>query len=163
MLLAALGFAVLLVLAMVFLIQGPPFVASNDESAEQMLALIKRRRPRRILDMGSGDGKLVILLAQQGYQVEGIELNPLLVWRSRRAIKRAGLNDKAAVKWGNFWTCDVSGHDTVTLYAVRHVMPRLEKKLRAELRPGASIVSNYFVFPNLKPAASRGRARLYTI
>src|SRR5438105_1621491 len=81
-----------------FGMQGPPYVPSDDTSAAQMLKLIKSYRPKRILDMGSGDGKLVILLARQGYQVDGVELNPLLVWRSRRAIKKADLQDVASVK-----------------------------------------------------------------
>ena len=154
---------VLFMIVMVFLVQGPPYVPSDDDSAAQMLKLVKAYKPRRILDMGSGDGKLVVLLARQGYRVDGVELKPWLVYRSRRAIRRAGLGGKATVRWGNFWSFDVSSYDLVTLYAIAHAMPRLERKLRAELRPGAVIVSNFFVFPNLKPVKSTRRARVYKI
>jgi protein-L-isoaspartate O-methyltransferase len=155
--------AVVLAVAMAFLVQGPPYVASDDESTAGMLKMVKHYKPQRILDMGSGDGKLIILLAGQGYQVDGVELNPLLVWRSRRAIKRAGLADKASVRWGNFWTYDSGGYDLVTLYVIKHIMPRLEKKLSAELAPGSIVVSNYFVFPNLQPVKHDGRVRAYLI
>jgi protein-L-isoaspartate O-methyltransferase len=157
------GFCVCLVVALSFLVQGPPYVPSDDESAGQMVKLVKAYKPKRVLDMGSGDGKLMILLAQQGYRVDGVELNPSLVWRSRRAIKKAGLSDKATVRWGNFWRYDVSDYDLVALYVIKHIMPRLEKKLGAELAPGAVVVSNYFVFPNLKPVKQTGRARAYQI
>lgn len=155
--------AVIFIMSMVFLVQGPPYVPSDNDSARQMLKMVNGYRPKRVLDMGSGDGKLVILLAKQGYQVDGVELNPWLVWRSRRAIKRAGLDGKASVRWGNFWSFDVSGYDLVTLYVIKHIMPRLEKKLSAELAPGSLVVSNYFVFPNLKPVKSTSRARAYQI
>lgn len=148
---------------MIFLAQGPPFVASDDDSARQILRLVAGLKPKYILDMGSGDGKLVILLASHGYKVDGIELNPLLVLRSRRAIRRAGLTRLASVKWGNFWRHDVAGYDLVVLYAVKHIMPKLEQKLSTELPPGARIVSNYFEFPHLKPVKSLSRARLYKV
>jgi protein-L-isoaspartate O-methyltransferase len=154
---------IVFVMVMVFLVQGPPYVPSDDDSAAQMLRLVKTYKPRRILDMGSGDGKLVVLLARQGYRVDGVELKPWLVWRSRRAIKRAGLGDLASVRWGNFWSFDASGYDLVILYAIAHAMPRLERKLTRELRPGAVVISNYFVFPNLKPVKRAGRAKVYKI
>ncbi len=146
-----------------FGLQGAPYVASDGKSTDQMLKLIKSYSPERILDMGSGDGRLVISLAQQGCQVDGIELNPWLVVRSRRAIKRAGLQGKARVLWGSFWGYDVSGYNVITLYAVTHIMPRLERKLSAELPPGAHIISNYFVFPNLRPIKQLGQVRVYKV
>jgi len=128
-----------------------------------MIKMIQGYKPRHILDMGSGNGKMVILLAAQGYKVDGIELNPLLAWRSRRAVKRAGLQDRATIIWGNFWTRDTSEYDMIALYVIKHIMPKLEKKLKAELRPGSIIVSNYFIFPNLKPVKTTGRTRAYKI
>jgi hypothetical protein len=154
---------IIFIIVMVFLIQGPPYVPSDDDSAAQMLKLVKAYKPKRILDMGSGDGKLVVLLARQGCRVDGVELKPWLVWRSRRAIRRAGVGELASVRWGNFWRYDVSGYDLVVLYAIAHAMPRLERKLRAELPVDAVVVSNYFVFPNLKPVKSTARARVYKI
>jgi ribosomal protein L11 methylase PrmA len=154
---------VVFVVGMAYLIQGPPYVPSNDENARKIVAMVKGCKPRRVLDMGSGDGKLVIMLAKQGYTVDGVELNPYLVWRSQRAIKKAGLADTASVKWGNFWKFDVSGYDVIALYAIKHIMPRLEKKLMTELRSGSHIVSNSFVFPNLKPSKRAGPVRSYKI
>jgi len=154
---------IILIALLLFGLQGPPFVASDDDSAAQMIEMIGKLKPHHILDMGSGNGKLVILLAAKGYKVDGIELNPLLVWRSRRSIKKVGLQDRATIKWGSFWTYDVAEYDIIVLYVIKHIMPRLEKKLQAELKPGASIISNYFVFPNLKPIKSTSRAHAYKI
>jgi ribosomal protein L11 methylase PrmA len=161
-------FAVILVLIffvvyLTFAIQGAPYVPSDDKSATQMLRLIKEIKPKYILDMGSGDGKMVILLAKAGYRIDGVELNPWLVYKSRRAIEQAGLSNMAFIKWGNLWKFNTANYDTVLLYAISHIMPKLEKKLTAELSPGSYIVSNYFVFPNLKPFKQIGRARVYKI
>jgi 16S rRNA A1518/A1519 N6-dimethyltransferase RsmA/KsgA/DIM1 with predicted DNA glycosylase/AP lyase activity len=163
LLFALILFIVGLTATLAFLGQGPPFVPTDDDSAANMVKLIKTYRPKRLLDMGSGDGRLVLYLAQQGYQVDGIELNPWLVWRSRRAIKRAGLQARATIYWGSFWRYDVSGYDVVLLYVIKHIMPRLEQKLQAELPVTAHIVSNYFEFPNLQPVRRLGRIQLYAI
>jgi protein-L-isoaspartate O-methyltransferase len=154
---------VIFLIGMIFLIQGAPYVASDDDSIDQMIKLIKKYSPDHILDMGSGNGKVVIALAKQGYLVDGVELNPLLVLRSRRAIRKAGLSGKAKVKWGNFWSFNTQGYDLITLYAIKHIMPKLETKLKNELKPGSTVVSNYFIFPNLKPTKMLSRARVYEV
>ncbi len=148
---------------MIFLIQGPPFVASQDRVAKDMMELARGIKPNRIIDLGSGDGKLVILLAKQGHKVDGLEINPILVWRSKRAIRKAGLSKNAKIKWGNFWKADISKYDLVMLYAIKHVMPKLEVKINAELPKGAHIISNFFAFPNLKAIKSIGKAILYKV
>ena len=146
-----------------FLIQGPQYVPTNDEDAAAMAAMITRHNPKRILDMGSGDGRLVMLLARQGYRADGVELNPILVLRSRRAIRKAGLSGKATIYWSSFWKFDMKPYDAVTLFVVKHIMPRLEEKLSAELTPGTTVVSNFFTFPTLKPVEKQGTLYAYKI
>lgn len=153
----------MLVIGLAYLIQGPPFVPSSDESANQMLALMKKYKIKRVLDMGSGNGKLVILLTKEGYQATGVELNPWLVFKSRRALRKAGLKDKASIRWGNFWSFKIDNYDAVTLYLVPHILPRLEKKLKKELKPGSYIVSNYFTMPSIKPLQKTTKASIYKV
>ncbi len=71
-----------------FHIQGAPYVPSTDEDIDLMVKALPKKKANHIIDIGSGNGKVVIYLASKGYQVDGIEMNPGLVWRSRRAIKR---------------------------------------------------------------------------
>lgn len=152
-----------LMTCLAFLAQGAPYVKTNDSDSEEILKLVKKYQPKRVLDMGSGNGKLVILLAQNGLKVDGIEINPLLVWKSRREIKKRGLQDRASIKWGSFWKYDTSKYDLVTLYAIQHIMPRLETKLKNELPKGSCVISNYFKFPNLEPAQKVGRIQIYKL
>jgi 16S rRNA A1518/A1519 N6-dimethyltransferase RsmA/KsgA/DIM1 with predicted DNA glycosylase/AP lyase activity len=152
-----------LVLGMIFLLQGPPFVPSDDESVQQILELANDLKPARILDMGSGDGRIVIALAKEGFRVDGVELNLFLVWYSRWKVRQAGVSEKVTVKWGSFWNYDTSNYSLVVLYAVQHIMLPLEKKLRNELRPGTPIISNYFDFPGLRIKKSKSRVQMYRI
>lgn len=155
--------AIALVICLAFMVQGPPYTASDEDSIKKMLRLIKPYKPKHIMDMGSGNGKLVIRLAEAGYHVDGIELNPVLVIWSLLAVKKRNLGKRANITWENFWTCDTSEYDMVVLYVTQHVVARLEEKLRAELKPGSIVVSNYCDFPSLKPLKHDGRARIYKI
>jgi cyclopropane fatty-acyl-phospholipid synthase-like methyltransferase len=128
-----------------------------------ILTFAERYKAQTILDMGSGDGRLLILLSNHGYTTHGVEINPLLVLRSRKAIRAAGLSNLASVSWGSFWRADVAPYDVVVLYVIKHIMPRLESKLSVELHQGAMVVSNFFVFPNLTPVDSIDRICSYRV
>ena len=152
---------IVLIFSLLFLVQGAPYVPSADAKTKLMTKAVENNKSVKILDMGCGDGKLVIAVAQLGYRVDGIELNPWLVFRARKSLKQLHLSDKAQIFWGSFWSFDTSGYDTILLYAIAHIMPKLETKLKNELRPGSRIISNYYKFPNLKPVKSTGSIHIY--
>ena len=114
-------------------------------------------------DLGSGDGRVVIALAQRGAEAHGYEINPVLVVRSRANIARAGLSGKAIIHWGSFWRADLSPYAVITVFQVGFVMGRLEDKLRRELAPRARIVSHHWGFPTLVPMRMRGDVYVYMI
>lgn len=155
--------AIILLFGLIFLKQGAPYVQTNDEDSKKILEIVKKNSPKYIVDIGSGDGKLVILLASHGIKADGIEINPLLVFKSKRAIKKAGLGKFAKIHWGSYWKHNLSKYDMAVTYAIRHIMPRLEKKLAAELESGSLVVSNFFIFPNLKQVNRQERIRVYKI
>jgi len=161
--LICLGALVLFCLAY-FLAQGAPYVPSSDQNVGDMIRAVESARPQpRIIDLGSGDGKLMLEFAKHGYQVDGVELNPVLVWRARHRILRHNLAGKCRLFRANLWRFDTSDYDIVLLFAVRHIMSRLEAKLTKELRPGALVVSNHFAFPNLNPIRTVGNIKVYKI
>lgn len=157
---AAVGFVVLAAM-LLFLIQGPPFVPTGDKDVLDMIKAAKIQKHQRLVDLGAGDGKLVIAFAKRGYRIDGVEINPRLVRRANKRIAQNSLEGKATVFQGNFWKFDVSNYDVVLLYAIPHIMGRLEKKLIAQLKPDAIIISNCFVFPNLKVLRKIGNIRVY--
>lgn len=151
-------YSVFITIAMVF---GPPFVPSRKSRIREMISLADIRPGEQAVDLGSGDGRIVIALAQKGASVTGYEINPVLVVISRLAIFRYGLSKQTHVYWKNFWNEDLSGFDVVTVYALPSVMERLEKKLFAELKGKSRIVSNSFVFPTRKFRKRMGDSYLY--
>ncbi len=142
---------------------GAFFAKSREELVEKMIYLADIRPGEKAVDLGSGDGRLVIALAKAGAEAYGYEINPFLVWFSRRNIKKAGLIDKAFICWGNFWNEDFSKFNIVTIYGITYMMKRLEIKLKKELRPDSRIISNYFIFQNWTPHKTKGAIRLYKV
>lgn len=159
-LLAGLGLLVVIDLT-VRLFLGPPYMPSRPETMERMLHLLKVRPGERVVDLGSGDGRLVIALARAGAEAHGYELNLPLVWRARRAIRAAGLEERAYIHWGNFWRTDFSRFDAVVIYGMGYIMSRLEKKLYHELAVGGRVVSNGFALPGWPIARQDKRVYLY--
>jgi SAM-dependent methyltransferase len=98
-----------------------------------------------VYDLGSGDGRIVILAAQKyGARGVGIELDPRLVEISRQVARDAQLTHKVTFIEADLFEADISPATVVTLYLSPSVNRDLEAKLRRELRPGTRIVSHQF-------------------
>ncbi len=138
---------VLLMLVIIIMFRGAPYVPSQKKTVEQMTALADVHLGDRAIDLGSGDGRVVIALAEAGAEAHGYEINPLLVWLGRREIRRAGLGDRAFIHWKDFWSVDFSDFDVVTVFGISHIMGFLRRKCKKELKASARVVANSFPFP----------------
>lgn len=147
--------------ALPMFLRGAPFVPSGRKTAERMLELGGVRPGEWLVDLGSGDGRIVIAAARRGMFARGVELNPWLVWWSRWRARLAGVQDRAAFSCGNLWSFNCQPFDAVTVYGLGPIMLRLERKLLAELTPGARVVSHAFKFPNWKPSKVEERVYVY--
>jgi ribosomal protein L11 methylase PrmA len=116
---------------------------------------------KRAVDLGSGDGRIVIALARSGFEAHGFELNPLLVAYSRRKIRQAMLQDCAFIHQKSYWDENLSSFDVVVVFGISYIMKKLEKKLVQELRPGSLVASNYFSFPDWKPVHTEHNLLVY--
>ncbi len=160
-----LEFAEVLVLIVVLyfmlrpIVNGAVYFPTSNEHADLVMKLADLRPGQKIADLGSGDGRMVIAFAKTGAEAVGYEVNPWLVWKSNKTIRAAGLSRKAHVFWKSYWREDLSGFDAVYVYGITFIMPRLGKKLRKELRPGARVIANIFEFPDWQ--ADRIEDRIY--
>jgi SAM-dependent methyltransferase len=121
------------------------FAPTRHVVADQMLRLARVRPEDVVFDLGSGDGRIVILAAQKyGARGVGIELDPRLVEISRQVAREGEVAHRVTFIEGDLFSTDISQATVVTLYLSPGVNRRLEPKLRQELRPGTRIVSHQF-------------------
>lgn len=161
-------FSFLLVFAFVFSIFflwpflfGAPFEPTDEKKIKKMIRLVRIKKGEKAVDLGSGDGRIVIALARAGAEAHGYEINPFLVLISKWNIKKAGLGGKAFIHWGSFWNANFRNYKIVLLFQFSTIMNRLEKKLKKELKKGSRVVSYYWKFPNWKPSKKIENIWLY--
>jgi protein-L-isoaspartate O-methyltransferase len=130
------------------IIKGAPFVPAKRKAVAKMIEFADIKPGQKAVDIGSGDGRIVIALARAGAIAHGYEINPVLVWWSGRKIKKAGLRGKAFVYVKNLWSEDFSCFDIVTIFGIPKIMKELGEKLDRELKPGVKIISYGFRFPD---------------
>lgn len=162
-LLAPLLLAVAFVAISVILGRGAVYVPADNKVVATMVELAKVKPGDKAVDLGSGDGRIVIALARAGAETHGFEINPILVWLARRKIQKARLNKKAFIHWKSFWGEDLSKYQIVTVFGVEYIMSRLEKKLKRESRKESRIVSYIFPFPSWQYARKEKGVYLYKI
>jgi Methyltransferase domain len=119
-----------------------PFVTTPDNVTLSMLELAQVGPKDFVLDLGSGDGRIVILAAKRfGARGLGVEIVPELVQRSRRNAARAGVAERAKFLEQDLFKTDLSVATVITMYLLQEVNLQLRPALLA-LKPGTRIVSH---------------------
>jgi predicted RNA methylase len=122
-----------------------PFVPTPMKVAERMLELAKVTPNDLVYDLGSGDGRIVILAAQKyGAHAVGVELDTKRYEESSARIKELGLASKAKILHGDMFKADVHKATVVTLYLLPNVNDDIRPMLEKQLRPGTRVVSHDF-------------------
>ncbi len=129
-----------------------PFVATPEVVVRRMLQLAGVKPGEVVYDLGSGDGRIVIIAAELGARAIGVEIRKDLYEQSMARIKDRGLADRATIINASFYDVDISNADVVTMYLLTSVNERLKPKLERELRPATRIVTHDFEIPGWRPA-----------
>lgn len=156
--LAALVYIIVLLSYSMF--RGAPFAALSANRIETMLELLQPVKGKKLVDLGSGDGRIVISFGKRGIESYGYEIVPLIYIWSLIKIKSKKVK-KTKVILGDYWNIDLSEFDYVTVWGTPYMMGRLEKRLQKELKPGSKVVSNHFQFPNWKAKSKKNDVYLY--
>lgn len=119
------------------------WVPTAQALADKMLNLAKVTAQDYVIDLGSGDGRIVITAAQRGAQALGIEYNPDMVALSKRNAVKAGVGDKAEFMKADLFETDFSRASVITMFLLPDINLRLRPKI-LDLKPGTRIVSNSF-------------------
>jgi SAM-dependent methyltransferase len=127
------------------------WVPTPDAVVERMLDMAELKRGERVVDLGSGDGKIAIAAARRGARARGIEYNPDMVALSKRNARDAGVD--VQFEQGDIFKADFRDADVVTLY----LLPSLNEKLRPillDMKPGTRVTSHQFNMGDWEPDRS---------
>ena len=119
-----------------------PYVVTPQNVVDAMLELAAVGPHDNLLDLGSGDGRIVITAAARwGTQGLGIDNDPSLIEIARRSAQRAGVADKARFREQDLFETDLTQATVITMYLLPDVNMKLRPRLQ-KLRPGTRIVSH---------------------
>ncbi|KAM3604939.1 uncharacterized protein V6R79_018374 [Siganus canaliculatus] len=132
-----------------------PFVPATSAQVENVLRVL-RARSGNLVDIGSGDGRIVIAAAKHGFKASGFELNPWLVWYSRYKAWREGVHSSTSFYISDLWKVSFAQYSNVVIFGVPQMMEQLELKLANELPVTAKVVACRFPFPTWVPEHTDG-------
>jgi len=143
---------VLAVLVFSPLFLGVPFLPTHRQQALKMMELAKIKPGMKVVDLGSGAGRLLFLAQSFGANATGYELNPFLVLWTKFIIF---LKRKKGIKvfYKSIYDADIADMDVIFLFLYPPHMKKLTDKIFAEMKDDATILSYVFEFPNHKPVA----------
>jgi len=141
---------------------GAPFVPTRGKWAKEALELADIKPSDTVVDLGSGSGIILKLVAQKGAQAIGYELNPILVLFSK--IRLMQYKNRVQVKLANFWATDLPAKTTIVyVFAVERDAVRLEKYLTQQKIKNLRVITFGFSLPNHKSVRQTKAAKLYII
>lgn len=154
--------SLVIVLALASVLRGAPYVPTHAKQVELALDMLNLKKGEHLVDIGSGDGRVLLAAARRGLIATGYEINPLLcalTWvRSRR------YRTQIKVVWGDVWSkklpADTRG---VFVFTMGRLMPKIERKIKAQGLRDIKLASYGFELPDRKPLKKDGAVILYQI
>ncbi|HTL25372.1 MAG TPA: methyltransferase domain-containing protein, partial [Burkholderiales bacterium] len=114
-----------------------PFVTTPEDVVERMLSLAGTGTSDYVIDLGSGDGRIVITAARiYGANALGVEIDGKLVAESRENARRERVDHRVEFVERDVMLTDLSRATVVTVYLLPALIDRLQPKFLDELRPG---------------------------
>jgi len=118
-----------------------PYVQTPMEIVERMMRMAQVGKGDRLIDLGSGDGRIVIEAAKRGATGLGVDLDPSLVRQATENAARQGVGERARFEVRDIFETDLSGATVVAFYLLPEFNAKLLPKL-LKLKPGTRIVSH---------------------
>lgn len=153
---------IILVVSLAFAIagfRGAPYVPILRRDSEQLFKLAKLERGQTLLDLGSGDGRLLRAAAARGIRGIGYEINPVMVavsrilsWRYRQLV---------TTHLADLWSTRLPKSDAIYVFLMPKYMPKLHRKLTAEINRPTRVISYAFEIPGAKLIASNRNTFVY--
>jgi hypothetical protein len=136
---------------------GGPYVPTPQVVVDQMLKLGAVTEKDFVIELGSGDG-VIVLTAARSYKAGGmgIDIDPELVRQSNASAQKFGVADRVRFVQLDVFKADLSQASVLTLYLLPGMMMNLRTKVFTELKPGVRVVSHDYHFGDWSPDDSVG-------
>jgi SAM-dependent methyltransferase len=132
-----------------------PFVPTPDEVVERMLTLAKVTKDDYVIDLGSGDGRILRTAARKfGARGFGVDIDEELVQRSRMLARRDGVDERVSFLAQDLLATGISDASVLTMYLLPSINMMLRPRLLSELKPGTRVVSHDFDLGDWEPDAA---------
>jgi hypothetical protein len=140
--------------------RGAPYLPTLRAQQQTALELLDLKKGQTLLELGSGDGRMLAYAASKGIKSIGIELNPVLVlwtrvryWRYRKLI---------CVSWGDFWLTSWPQSDGMYVFLLDKYMAKLDTKIiQYSGKKSYKVASYTFTIPDKKPVMTKNGIHLY--
>jgi len=156
-------FLIFVFFAMV-VVRGAPYVPTHKKVLQAIFDENLVKKGELVVDLGSGDGVFLKMLAQNGYRAVGYEINPFLCvisylrcWRYRKQIK---------IYWRDFWLTSLPpGTKVVYVFLAEPFMQKFKEKITSEVEKlgQITVISNGFELPGLKTYKNTKALQIYKI
>jgi hypothetical protein len=124
-------------------VNAGPYVPSPTSVVADMLALAEVGPKDFVIDLGSGDGRIVLTAAKVfGARGFGVDINEKLVKEANESARQQGLSDRASFRIEDLFKTDIRKATVLTMYLLPNTVNMLKDKLLAELNPGTRILSH---------------------
>ena len=140
---------------------GIPYYPSNRKAYQAVMKLLPKERAFRFIDLGSGFAGILKFLSRKfpNGNFEGYEISPLPILLSKVGL---ALRPNVEIHASNFWNVNLAEYDYVYAFLAPGPMPKLWEKVKSEMRPGSTFITNTFQIDakpteivNLSPDGSR--------
>lgn len=138
---------------------GPPYLPTMRKQIDAAFDLLDLKPGQTLLELGSGDGRVLTAAAKRGFKAVGIELNPLLVLYSRMATWR--YRRQVRIIWGSYWGRSWPDADAIFTFMLTKYMSTLDRRVEAWRIKPVHLVSYAFQIPDRKPVREKAGVYLY--
>ncbi len=151
------------VYTLIAIFRGSAYIPTPQKRVDHLVRISGLKPTDTVLDFGSGDGRILAAFCKAGAKkCIGIEINPLLVAYSRLRFFLSGKKN-VYIHLKNIWTFDISEVDILASYMTACFADKLGKKIIAEMRPGATVVSYRFEIAELTLIRKEDNVFLYQV
>nr|SVE94594.1 EOG090X0HEX [Simocephalus serrulatus] len=130
-----------------------PYVPASTKQVENVMKALSASKStgKKLIDLGSGDGRIVLAAGQKGFQSHGVELNSVLVLYSKFAAWKQRINNVTFSRQDLF-KVDYTKYNNIVIFGVEEMMPELEALFEKSLKSSSQVIACRFPLPNWKPS-----------